>query len=102
MQLMLNVTMPHEPFNSLVRNGTAGSTLEKIMEAIKPEAVYFTEQGGHRGAIIIVNVKNASDIPSIAEPFFLKFNADCKMRIVMSPEDLAQAVLDNLGKKWGK
>ena len=102
MRFMLNITLPLEPFNSLVRNGTSGETIQKILEAIKPEAVYFTEQDGHRGAIIIVNVKNASEIPSIAEPFFLKFNADCKIRIVMSPEELAQAGLENLGKKWGK
>ncbi len=102
MRLMLNVVLPHEPFNSLVRNGTAGSTLKSILDAIKPEASYFTEQDGRRGAIFIVNVKNASDIPSVTEPFFLKFNADCKLRIVMSPEELAQAGLEGLGKKWGK
>ena len=102
MRFLLNITLPAEPFNSLVRNGTAGSTLEKILQAIKPEAVYFTEQDGQRGAIIIVNVKSPSEIPSIAEPFFLKFDANCKIRIVMSPEELATSGIDNLGKKWGK
>jgi hypothetical protein len=100
MRMLLNVTLPHEPFNAAVRNGTAGSAILRILEEIKPEAVYFTEQNGHRGAILIVNVNQPSEIPALAEPWFLNFNADCQFRIVMSPEDLQQAGLEDLGKKW--
>jgi len=42
----------------------------------------------------------ASQVPSFAEPWFLKFNADCEFRIVMSPNDLKDAGLEALGKKW--
>ena len=100
MRMLLNVTLPHEPFNAAVRNDTAGSAIRRILEEIKPEAVYFTEQNGHRGAILIVNVNQPSEIPALAEPWFLNFNADCQFRIVMSPEDLQQAGLEELGKKW--
>jgi hypothetical protein len=100
MRMLLNVTLPHDPFNATVRNGTAGSAISRILEEIKPEAVYFTEQNGHRGAILIVNVNQPSEIPALAEPWFLTFNADCQFRIVMSPEDLQQAGLEGLGKKW--
>jgi hypothetical protein len=100
MRMLLNVTLPHDPFNAAVRNGTAGSAISRILEEIKPEAVYFTEQNGHRGAILIVNVNQPSEIPALAEPWFLNFNADCQFRIVMSPEDLQQAGLEDLGKKW--
>jgi hypothetical protein len=98
--MLLNVVLPHEPFNTAVRNGTAGATINRILEEIKPEAVYFTEQNGHRGAILIVNVNRPSEVPALAEPWFLNFNADCQFRIVMSPEDLQQAGLEELGKKW--
>ena len=101
MRLLVDIDVPHEPFNSMVRDGTAGGTLERILGDIKPEAVYFTERNGHRGATLIVDLEKASDLPSVAEPWFLNFNADCRFRIVMSPEDLAQAGLDDLGKKWG-
>jgi hypothetical protein len=101
MRMMLNVSLPHEPFNTLVRNGSAGATMSKILEATKPEAVYFTEFDGRRTAVLIVNVNKASDVPMLAEPWFLKFQADCRFQIVMSPEDLQQAGLPELGKKWG-
>jgi hypothetical protein len=65
-----------------------------------PEAMYFTEQDGHRGATLIVNVNKPSEIPALAEPWFLSFNADCQSCIVMSPEDIEQAGLEELEKKW--
>jgi len=99
--MLLNVTFPHEPFNTAVRKGTAGATLGKILEALKPEAVYFTEQDGQRGAVLVVNVEDPSQVPALAEPWFLHFQADCKFRIAMTPEDLRRAGLEELGKKWG-
>jgi hypothetical protein len=101
MKMLLTVTMPHEPFNTLVRNGTAGNTLGQILDAMKPEAAYFTEQHGMRCAMFVVNLQSASDVPKFAEPFFLKFEADCEFRILMSPEDLQKAGLEQLGKTWG-
>jgi hypothetical protein len=100
MRMLLNVVVPHEPFNTAVRNGTAGEMISSILEETKPEAVYFTEQDGHRGATLVVNVESPSQVPALAEPWFLNFNADCKFRIVMSPEDLQQAGLEELGRKW--
>lgn len=100
MKMLLSAEIPHEPFNSLVRAGTAGETLAKILESLKPEAVYFTEEHGRRCAIMVIEMKDASEVPRFAEPLFLKFNADCRFRIVMSPDDLARAGLDALGKQW--
>jgi hypothetical protein len=100
MKMLLTVEFPPERFNSLVKNGKVGEILERILETIKPETAYFTEQDGKRGGIFVINVQNASEIPSFAEPFFLNFEADCKFRILMSPQDLQKAGLEELGKKW--
>jgi hypothetical protein len=101
MRILMQVRIPHEPFNSLVRAGKAGKILSKIIKEIKPEAIYFTEQNGMRGAVIIVDITEPSRSPSFAEPFFLNFNADCEFRLAMTPEDLGKAGLEELGKKWG-
>jgi hypothetical protein len=100
MRILLDITIPHEPFNSLARQGAAGKKLSEILEAIKPEAVYFTEQEGKRGAIAVVDLADPSKIPSVAEPWFLTFNADVKFRIAMTPADLQKAGLDAQGRKW--
>jgi len=98
--VLLNVILPHEPFNDTVRKGTAGDILNRILENTQPEAAYFTEQNGHRGALMIVHIEKPADVPALAEPWFLNFNADCQFRIVMSPDDLKRSGLDDLGKKW--
>lgn len=100
MRMLLHVWIPHEPFNTAVRNGSAGSTMARILDEIKPEAVYFTEEDGHRAAMLVIDVERPSQIPALAEPWFLNFSADCRFRIVMSPEDLHLAGLEELGKKW--
>ena len=98
MRMIMNISIPTEPFNTLARTGSAGKTIQKILEAIKPEAAYFTEQNGHRGALLIVDMKDASAIPALAEPWFLSFNADCNFRIAMTPQDLAHSGLDQIAK----
>lgn len=101
MKMLLTVEFPLEPFNSLVRSGKVGGIVGHILETIKPETAYFSELDGKRGGIFVVDVKSPSDVPFFAEPFFLNFQASCKFRILMSPEDLQKAGLEELGRKWG-
>jgi len=98
--MLMNIKLPHQPFNAAVKDGSVGAKIGKILNAIKPEAVYFTEQNGQRGAILIVDVADASKVPVLAEPWFLLFQADVEFRIVMSPDDLKHSGIDAMGKKW--
>lgn len=100
MKILMKVKMPHKPFNAAIKDGSVEVKLNKILEAIKPEAVYFTEQNGLRGALIIVDISDASKIPALAEPWFLTFEADVEVHIAMTPADLQNAGLKELGKKW--
>src|SRR5689334_11082003 len=67
MRMMLNVKFQTETFNAAVRDGTAGAKLMKIVDAIKPEAIYFVEQGRTRGATIVVDMPDASKLPALVE-----------------------------------
>ena len=100
MRMLLQVKLPVEPFNAAVRDGSVGKKIQSILEDTKPEAVYFTEIDGHRGAIMIVNLEDPSKVPALAEPWFLQFNAECSFHIVMTPDVLAKAGLEAIGKKW--
>ena len=99
MRILLNVKIPHQPFNAAVKDGTAGSKLGRILEATKAEAVYLTEENGQRGAVLIVDLPDPSKIPALAEPWFLTFQADVEFRVVMSPDDLKRIGLDELGTR---
>jgi hypothetical protein len=98
--MLMNVKFPHEPFNTAIRDGSAGSKIRRVLDEVKPEVVYFTEQDGHRGATLIVNVNDPSQIPALAEPWFLLFDADIELRVAMTADDLGRAGLEALGKKW--
>lgn len=101
MRMLIHVHFPNEEFNEAVRDGTAGKKLRNILSEAAPEAVYFLETEGHRSVMLIVQVEHSREIPALAEPWFLTFNAKTEFRIAMSPDDLAQAGLEELGGKWG-
>ncbi len=98
--MLVDFNFPLEPFNTLVRNGTVGRKIQQILEEIKPETVYFSERNGQRGGMMVVDVADPSKIPSIAEPFFLTFNATVEFRVAISPEELGSAGLEDLAKKY--
>jgi len=100
--MLLNVQIPHEPFNSLVRQGTAGKLLSRILDEQKPEAVYFTDDKGQRSAFIFLDMQDASQIPAIVEPWLLAFSASVEIHPVMIPADLAKAgtAIENAVKKY--
>ena len=100
MKMLLRVTLPHGPFNAMVKDGSVGKMLDKIIGEIKPEAVYFTLNDGKRSALMVVNVSKPADYVKYAEPFFLKFSSDVSYEIVMSPEELKTSGLEEIGKKY--
>ena len=91
MRVMLKANMSVEKANALVRAGKLGSTIQAVLDDLKPEAAYFTDEKGQRTGYVIVNIADASEIPKIAEPWFLALNAAVEMHVVMTPADLAKA-----------
>ncbi len=100
MRMMVDFDMPLEPFNGMVKAGSAGRMIEKVLGEIKPEAVYFAARGGKRWGTMIVDLPDASAIPKVAEHLFLAFEASVRFHPCMSPEDLANSGLDDLGKGY--
>ena len=49
-------------------------------------------------------MKDSSELPAIAEPWFLAFNARLTLRPAMSPQDLANAApgIEHAVKTFGK
>ena len=66
-------------------------TLGSILDEFKPEAAYFLASNGKRTALLIVDMQDASQIPALAEPWFLAFQASLEIVPVMVLEDLKKA-----------
>src|SRR5579864_5613439 len=104
MRMMMKVTIPIENGNAAVRKGSLGTTIQKILAELKPEAAYFVEDSGQRTGIIFFDMKESSELPAIAEPWFLAFNASLTVRPAMNAQDLADAGsgIERAVKGYGK
>ncbi len=89
MRFLMKVSFPVEPANKAAKDGF--SIIPKILEEQKPEAAYFIAQDGKRTGILIVNLKDESEIPALAEPWFLALNASIELTPAMVPADLQKA-----------
>ncbi len=92
MRTLLKVTIPVERGNAAIENGSLGKTIESILNDLKPEAAYFTANEGKRSGLIVFDMKDTSQIPAVAEPWFLAFNAQVEIQPVMNQEDLKRAM----------
>lgn len=104
MRFLIKVNIPVDAGNAAAKAGKLGETIQAILADLKPEAVYFTDDAGQRTAFIILDMKDASQIPAIAEPWFLAFNASIEIHPVMVPEDLARAApaIDRAVKSYSR
>lgn len=105
MRMLLRVSIPVETGNAAAKAGTLGSTVEQILADLKPEAAYFfADDNGQRSGSIVFDMKESSEIPGVAEPWFLAFNAKVSFRPIMNPEDLGKAgpSIEKAAKQYGK
>ena len=103
MRMMMQFSIPVEAGNRAACAGSFGPTFQTVLEALKPEAAYFVAEGGKRTCYLFVNIQDASEIPSIAEPFFLALNAEVAITPAMNAQDLANAgpSIEKAAKKYG-
>jgi len=104
MKFIMKIKMASgEPGNDLLRDPLFGKKMHDLLTEVKAEAAYFTTICGSRGCFVVVNLDDASQMPAVAEPFFLWLKAEIDWYPVMTPEDLGKArpFIEAANKKWG-
>jgi hypothetical protein len=91
MRCLLKVSIPVQTGNATINDGSLGKTIESILADLKPEAAYFAADNGKRTGFIFFDLKDASQIPAVAEPWFLAFDAHIEFHPAMNLEDLKKA-----------
>jgi hypothetical protein len=99
MRFMLKYSFPTtEETNAWVRDGTIVQMTQSIFEEIQPEAVYLAPVNGTRGAYLIINMDDASEISTKLEPLFQELGATIiEFFPVMTPEDLRAGLQQRYG-----
>jgi hypothetical protein len=103
MRVLLKVEFAVEAANAAIKAGTMARTIQAILDEQKPEAAYFLASNGKRCGLIVLNLTDPAQIPAVAEPWFLAFNASVELQPVMVPADLAKAgpAIEAAAKKYG-
>lgn len=92
MRTMLKVKMQVERSNEALKSGRLPDVIKKTMEKWKPEAAYFFPANGKRTCLMVLDLKDVSQIPSLVEPFFAELNAEVEIFPVMNAEDLMKGL----------
>jgi hypothetical protein len=92
MRMLLKMRMDVEAGNHAIKDGSFGQMLERVMGQIEPEAAYFTAIDGKRTGLIFFDLRDPSDIPKIAEPFFMTVGASIDLFPVMTPEEVQKGL----------
>ncbi|MFF7155979.1 DUF3303 family protein [Streptomyces sp. NPDC008139] len=96
MRVLLTVQMETEKTNKAITERTLPDTLKAVFDRITPEAAYFGTSEGMRTGFVVFDLKDASEIPSVAEPFFQDLGAKVTLIPVMNFDDV-QAGLQKAG-----
>ena len=88
MRMMMRVTIPVEAGNKAIRDDLVPKLVQQTSELIKPEAAYFTPDHGHRTAYFYFDMKDSSQLVTVAEPWFMNVNAKVEFVPVMNGEEL--------------
>jgi hypothetical protein len=89
---MARVSIPVREGNQAISDGTLPSLIQQTAQRWHPEAMYFTTFDGRRTAYVIFDMPGAPDIPTFAEPFFAKLNAEVEIAPVMDGDDLQKGL----------
>lgn len=92
MRMMMKVGMGVQASNKAVQEGALAKTVGAFVERYKPESCWFTADNGKRTGFFVFDLKDPKEIPSIAEPFFMKLDAEIHLSPVMNLDDLKEGV----------
>ncbi len=92
MRMMLRWTVPVEKGNETIRDGSLATTMQSLLEELKPEAAYFWPENGERAGMMVFDMADTTQIPQIAEPLFMNLDAAVEFLPVMNADDLRTAL----------
>lgn len=102
MRTLMKVVMPVETGNRAITDGSLPKTIQTLIERNKPEASYFYSENGKRTMLFVMDMKEAAQIPEIAEPLFMELNAEVSLFPVMNAADLKTGLEKFSGRKHGR
>ena len=89
---MIKITTEVNATNQIIEAGKFGDLVGATIETLSPEATYFVADNGVRTAYFFADIADPSQLPSIAEPWFMNTNARVEITPAMNHEDLKKGI----------
>ncbi|MBI4530955.1 MAG: hypothetical protein HY709_05470 [Candidatus Latescibacteria bacterium] len=102
MRILLKAQIPTEAGNAAIIDGSIAKKFESIFADQKPEAVYCIAEDGKRTILVFLDLQDASQLPAIAEPWFLAFNASIEVTPAFTLQELPEVMpaVEQIVKKY--
>jgi hypothetical protein len=92
MRMIMKVRIPAEEGSKSIKDGAMAKLIQQTVELVRPEATFFYPEAGQRTALVVFDMKDSSQLPQIAEPFYWQLNAKVEFSPVMNLEDLQKGL----------
>ncbi|MFE9394572.1 DUF3303 family protein [Streptomyces flavidovirens] len=92
MRVMLHAHIDTEAGNEAIRKGTLPQMINSVIEQLKPEAAYFFPNMGRRSCMFVFDMQDSSQLPPVAETFFMELGAEVEVVPVMNGDDLKKGL----------
>ena len=92
MRIFMSVQVPNASGNEAIKSGALPRVIGKFIETFRPEAAYFITFNGDRCAHFYFDLKDVTQMPAVAEPFFIELGAKVTYCPAMNADDMKKGV----------
>jgi hypothetical protein len=92
MRMLLKAVLDTQAANEVFRSGAAAEALDRIQEALQPEALYSFVEDGQRAFFAVFDLADPSEIPVISEPLYQRVNVKLTLTPCMTIEDVKKGL----------
>ncbi|RSS83879.1 DUF3303 family protein [Streptomyces sp. WAC06614] len=94
MRVMLRAHIDTQAGNEGVKTGALPQAMQRLTEAVKPEAAYFGLSEGVRSCWMVFEMTDSAKLPALLEDLFLQFDAKIEVAPVMNAEELRKGLAE--------
>jgi hypothetical protein len=92
MRMMLRALMDTQVSNKTLESGEMQKLIDSLIDDLKPEAAYFSPHCGRRACVMVFDMQDSAQLPSIAERLFRTTGAEVEIQPVMNRDDLQRGL----------
>ena len=94
MRMLLKAVLDTEAVSEDIRSGAGAEAIDRMQQALQPEALYFFGEDGQRTVLAVFDLADPSQIPVVTEPLYQGAKAKVTLTPCMNLEDLEKGFED--------